>query len=361
MKQLLVVLILFAKPSFSQQQPCQNIFIITTDGFRWQELFTGADSTLLFDRHYVNDTAALRYMYWNDKIEERRKMLMPFLWNYIAVKGQLWGNRNYDNNVTVENPYRLSYAGYNELLTGYADPAIITNREKKNRNSNVLGYLNSLPEYNNRVALFGSWKLFSYIVNGTKNKIPLNAGYQDAEDDYLSATEQTVNYLQQTSDDNKQATRSDILTFTLATEYIRKKHPRIVYIGFGETDEFAHDGQYDNYLHQANQFDKFLARLWSLVQQDEFYKNKTTLFITTDHGRGNGGKWTTHGPFVAGSDETWMIQLGPGIPALGEIRERAELNTQQFAQTIAGHLGEIFIAKHPVAEAIYTLLPKKEK
>jgi len=361
MKRLLILFILFPKCSFSQQQQSQNIFIITTDGFRWQELFMGADSALLFDKNYVNDTNTLRYMYWADNAEERRKMLMPFLWNYIAVKGQLWGNRNYENNVSVENPYHLSYAGYNELLTGYADRAIVTNKEKKNKNSNVLSYLNSLPEYKNSVALFGSWKLFSYIVNGTKNKIPLNSGYQDAGDDYLSVTEQAVNYLQQSNGDNKLPTRSDILTFTLATEYIRKKHPRIVYIGFGETDEFAHDGRYDNYLEQANQFDKFLAQLWSLVQQDEFYKNKTTLFITTDHGRGNRDKWTTHGPFVTGSDETWMVQLGPGIPALGEIRAKADFTTDQFAQTIAGHLGEIFTAKHPVAEAIYTLLPKKEK
>ena len=357
------LLLLASKQSCSQinNNSSPNIFIITTDGFRWQELFTGADSSLLFDKNYVTDTATLRYMYWSNDPGERRKLLMPFLWNYIAVQGQLWGNRQYDNNVSVANPYRLSYAGYNELLTGYADRSVITNKAKNDRNSNVLGYLNSLPKYKNSVAFFGSWKLFSYIVNGTKNKIPLNCGYMAAEDDPLSVTEQAVNYLQCTSENNEHPTRNDMLTFTLATEYIRKKHPHIVYIGFGETDEFAHHGQYDNYLNQANQFDKFLAQLWALIQQDDFYKNRTTLFITTDHGRGRKpDKWTTHGPFTGGSDETWMVQLGPGIAALGEVKDKADHTTEQFAQTIAAHLGEIFTATHPIAEPAFSMLHKKE-
>jgi len=360
MKRLLIVSAFFANAAFSQQPQCENIFIITTDGFRWQEIFSGADPSISFNSDFVKDTAMLRYMYWANTAEERRKKLMPFLWNYIAAKGQLWGNRNYDNNVSVANPYHISYAGYNELLTGYADPALITNKPKQNRNSNLLSYLNSLPKYRNSVALFGSWKLFSYIVNGSKDKIPLNCGYEAATGDSLSIAERTVNYLEQTSEDNELPTRSDLLTFTLATEYIRKKHPHIVYIGFGETDEYAHHGQYDNYLGQANQFDRFLAQLWALIQQDDFYKNKTTLFITTDHGRGRKpGKWTTHGPFIGGSDETWMVQLGPNIPSSGEVKERADHTTEQFAQTIAGYLGEVFTATHPVAEPVYSFLPKK--
>lgn len=361
MKRLLIVFAFFAKPAFSQQAPCQNIFIITTDGFRWQELFTGADSAILSNPDYVKDPTTLGYLYGAKTAEERRKKLMPFLWNYIAARGQIWGNRNYGNNISVANPYHLSYPGYNELLTGFADPGVISNRKRNNNNSNLLAYLNALPKYKNSVALFGSWKLFSYIVNGSVNKIPLNCGYQAMEEDSLSLTEQAVNYLEQTSENNGAPTRSDLLTFTLATEYIQKNHPHIVYIGFGETDEFAHHGQYDNYLNQANLFDKFLAQLWSLIQQDDFYKNTTTLFITTDHGRGRRpAKWTTHGPFIGGSDETWMAQLGPNIRALGEVKEKADHTTQQFAQTIAGYLGETFVAEHPVAEPVFSFLAKKK-
>ena len=63
---------------------------------------------------------------------------MPFTWNFIAEKGQMWGNRNFDNKVSVANPYRFSYAGYNEMFTGYADRAIVSNKPRWNRNANVL-------------------------------------------------------------------------------------------------------------------------------------------------------------------------------------------------------------------------------
>ncbi|MCX6315194.1 MAG: alkaline phosphatase family protein [Sphingobacteriales bacterium] len=353
MKKLFIAVLFFSTTALAQKPSCENIFIITTDGFRWEELFSGADSAILFNPQYVKDTSYLPYLYWATTAEERRKKLMPFLWNYVVVKGQLWGNRKYDNQVSVANPYHFSYAGYNELLTGYADPLVVANKPKNNRNSNLLGYLNELPQYKNSVALFGSWKLFSYIANGTNKKIPLNCGYDAMEGDSLSTTEQTVNFLQQNSSNNTLPTRTDLLTFTLATEYITKNHPHVVYMGFGETDEFAHHGQYDNYLNQANQFDKFLAQIWTLIQQDDFYKNKTTIFITTDHGRGRKpSKWTTHGPFIGGSDETWMVQMGPNIAPLGEVKEKADFNTAQFAQTIAGYLGESFTAKHPVADPI---------
>jgi hypothetical protein len=363
MKYLLAAFILLSSPGYSQQGNCENIFIITTDGYRWQELFNGADSAILFDPEYVKDTATLRYLYWGASVEERRKKLMPFVWNYIEKKGQLWGNRQYGNYVSVANPYRFSYAGYNEIFTGYADPAVISNRQRNNRNSNVLTYLNSLPAYKNKVAMFGSWKLFSYILNGNADKIPLNAGYQDVAEDSLSITEKAVNYIQQTSEYNKLPTRSDLLTFTIAAEYIQKAHPRIVYIGFGETDEFAHHGEYDRYLNQANLIDKFIAELWSLVQGDAFYRDKTSLFITTDHGRGRKpNKWTVHGPLTGGSDETWMVQLGPNIKPLGEMKERASLNNRQFAQTIADYLGEIFVADdHPVAAPVYSFMKGPDK
>jgi hypothetical protein len=357
MKRLLILLLVVAKTSFSQTQDSPNIFIITTDGFRWQEMFNGADSAILFNSKYVEDTATLKYMYWANTPEERRKKLMPFLWNFIAEKGQLWGNRNYGNDVSVVNPYRISYPGYNEILTGYNDLFVSLNRAKDNPNSNVLEYLNTTPKYKNSVAAFGSWKLFDYILNRPLSSIPINCGYQQSDDDSLTTTEQATNYIQKTSDERNDGTRRDVLTFTLATEYIKKHHPKVIYIGFGETDEFAHAGRYDLYLNQANLFDKFLEELWSLSQSDKFYKNNTLFFITTDHGRGERPTtWVTHGFWAKGSKETWLAEIGPNIKPLGEMKEESTINNIQFAQTIATYLGEFFITDHSVAKPSEELL-----
>jgi hypothetical protein len=364
MKRLLILLLVVSNTTFSQSQNnSPNIFIITIDGFRWQEVFTGADSSILFDPKYVGDTATMRYTYWANTPEERRKKLMPFFWNFIAEKGQLWGNRNYGNNVSVINPYKISYPGYSEMLTGYNNIFVSLNRAKDNPNSNILNYLNNTPEYKNSVAAFASWKIFDYILNRPESTIPINCGYQQADDDSLTATEQATNYVEATSDERNKATRKDILTFTLATEYIQKKHPKVVYIGFGETDEFAHHGHYDLYLNQANLLDKFFSELWDLVQSDKFYKNNTIFFITTDHGRGERpDAWATHGFWAKGSDATWLAQFGPNVKPLGEVKEKTSIETIQFAQTIAAYLGEFFITNHKVAapseELLSTIITK---
>lgn len=80
--------ITFCSSSFAQSiAQTKNIIIITTDGFRWQEVFRGADSTILHNTHQVKDTALMCAQYWDDNVIERRKKLMPFFWNVIAKQG----------------------------------------------------------------------------------------------------------------------------------------------------------------------------------------------------------------------------------------------------------------------------------
>ena len=85
-----------------------NIFIITTDGFRWQEVFKGADYKIISDTNYVRDTSLMIEQFWSEDLLERKKKLMPFFWNVIAKKGTLVGNREYGNDVNVANLFKIS-------------------------------------------------------------------------------------------------------------------------------------------------------------------------------------------------------------------------------------------------------------
>ena len=319
----------------------QNIFIITTDGFRWQEVFTGADSGLINDQRFVADPALLKQLYWDPTAEGRRQKLMPFFWNTIAMQGQIYGNRDFQNDMDVTNLYKISYPGYNEMLTGYADPIFIPNIPIRNRNTNVLEYLNSTKEYQGKVAAFSSWNIFSAILNKKRNCLPGNCGYEKLEDD--STLNRDIISLSQEQVANKKHTRYDLLTFLSAREYIEHYQPRVVLIGFGETDEFAHSRQYDMYLQQAANVDKMIAELWYYVQTNPFYKNKTTFIITTDHGRGRqSSTWYKHGIFTKGSGETWFAVMGPGILPGGEIKTPMQIYQKQMASTISKILGEDF-------------------
>lgn len=319
----------------------RNLFIITIDGFRWQELFSGADSAILHSEKYTPDHTTISMQYWAPSASERREKLMPFFWKVVAANGQVFGNRQLLNKVDAANLYSLSYPGYNELFTGNTDLQIYSNRKKNNPNINVLEYLNSRPGFTGKVAVFSSWDVFPYILNTDRNSLPVNSGYVPTAG--TTDEQMLLNTVQRESVIDKKSTRYDQLTFIAAKEFLQHNLPRVFCLGLGETDEYAHDGRYDLYLQQATQVDRMIAELWHWVQTTPGYKNNTTFIITTDHGRGNRtGNWTSHGEFINGSSQAWMAVMGPGINPVGEIAGKEQYYLQQLAQTMAGVLGEEF-------------------
>src|ERR1700691_2398965 len=122
---ILTAIFIYCAAAAQTSPKTKNVFIITTDGFRWQEVFNGADSAIVNDPEFVQDTSLIKDLYWDENREERRKKLMPFFWNVIGKKGQLYGNRSQNSDVNVKNIFKISYPGYNEILTGYADPLVI--------------------------------------------------------------------------------------------------------------------------------------------------------------------------------------------------------------------------------------------
>jgi hypothetical protein len=335
----------------SNISPVKNLFIITIDGFRWQEVFTGADSAVINDEKFVADTSLMKAIYWASTPDERRRKLMPFFWTVLAAKGQVYGNRNFNNRVNVANIYSLSYAGYNEMFTGAADMMIASNSKQNNPNKNVLEYLNNLPQYAGRVVAFTSWEVFPYILNKQRSHLKLNSGYENMEDD--DGLQTLVNKVENDAMYNKTETRQDKLTFITAKEYISKFQPSIVYLSLGETDEAAHRRRYDLYLEKAADIDRMIQELWYWVQSTPGYKDNTTFIITTDHGRGKvSGKWSSHGTFVSGSSQAWLALIGPNIKPLGEMKNEEQIYQKQIAQTIATMVGQQFRSSRSVAPAI---------
>lgn len=329
---LLLALLMTGTTRAQHNQGDEHVFIITTDGLRWQELFTGADSLLIRNKTFTEDTASLCLQYWAATPEERRRLLMPFMWSVIARQGQLQGNRQFGNRVNMSNLFKISYAGYNEMLTGKTGLRFPTNRRKNNPNLNLLAALNRQEGFRGRVAAFSSWNVFPYILNSEANDLPLNSAYEPLEAE--TPTGVWLNRVQDSAIMNQEATRQDQLTYIAAREYIKKHRPRVLHLALGETDEFAHGGRYDLYLQQANAVDRMLADLWNWVQTDPEYRGRTTFIITTDHGRGNGEAWVRHGFFTPGSGQVWMAAIGPRIPALGELKEDKQQFQKQLPATV---------------------------
>lgn len=351
---LALLLLVFTCPVHAQRPvQSENVFLITLDGLRWQELFTGADEKLINNEDYVENGDALVAEFWDDDFTVRRERLMPFFWNTIASKGQLYGNKSLGCEAYLTNNQWFSYPGYNEILVGYDDPRIRSNNKIPNPNKTVLEIVNEMDEFKGKVAAFGSWDVFPYIINEQRSGIPVNAGFEPAATAGLTDREQFLNELQDQIPSPWSTVRLDAFTHHFALEHIKKTLPRFVYIAYGETDDFAHNGKYDAYLKSARQTDAFIEELWTFVQQHGFYKNKTTFVITTDHGRGTDplDTWRSHGTSIEGADEIWVAVLGPDTPAIGEVSE-CELYTNQVAKTAARFIGIDYANEKPVGEII---------
>ncbi|HNU42046.1 MAG TPA: phosphoglyceromutase, partial [Cyclobacteriaceae bacterium] len=194
-------------------------------------------------------------------------------------------------------------------------------------------------KFKGSVAAFGSWDVFPFIINELRSGIPVNAGFEPATGSNLTTRERFLNQLQNQIPSPWGSVRLDAFTHHYAMEYMKKNKPKVVYIAYGETDDFAHNGKYDSYLKSAWQTDQFIKAIWDWVQSDSHYRNRTTLLITTDHGRGVLDAWRDHGSKVQGANEIWFAALGAGVSAIGEAKGSEQLYQNQVAGTLAALLG----------------------
>src|SRR5690606_22529234 len=316
-----------------------KVILITLDGLRWQELFGGADPQLIGNKTFVADVDMLRETFWRDSPEERREALMPFLWKEVAQRGQLHGNRDLGNRVDLTNTLWFSYPGYNEILTGRADDARIDSNDKVNNpNTTLLEHYNGTLK--GKVAAFGSWDVFPFIINQERSGVPVNAGYGEAKGE-LTDREAMLIRLQRQIPGPWGSVRHDAFTQQFALEHMRNHHPNLVYIAYGATDAFAHDGDYQAYLKAARNTDGLIRELWEFTQGDDFYRDNTVFLISTDHGRGTMPleSWKGHGKDVKGAGQVWLVAFGKDIRPLGEVQGKAQLHSNQIAPTVMEILG----------------------
>ena len=282
----------------------RQVILVVADGLRWQEVFRGADSALVFGKQGSDEA---RRRFWRGTVAERRETLMPFLWSTVARQGALIGNRDIGSSARVTNDKWFSYPGYNEMLVGYPDPRIFRNEVGPNPNVTVFEWIQRRDVFRGRVAAVGMWRTFEDIFNVRRSGIPVKHFDTDAE------------------------------THANALRHLDRVAPGALFVGFGATDDLAHRGRYDAVLGAAHDIDRYLSELWSAAQASPELRGRTTLIFVADHGRGRGADWTDHGRDVPGSDETWMAIIGPDVASAGELR--ASVTLAQTAATVGAALG----------------------
>jgi len=362
------------QPATPAGRRTQNVVLVTLDGVRTQEIFGGLDldilrSTLRSDAR-VEETRAYQ-RYWAPTADARRERLMPFFWSTLMARhGSIAGNVARGSSVRITNRHRFSYPGYAEILVGEAhDDVIDSNDKRRNPYPTVLEFFRrrlGLDEH--QVAAFASWDTFDWIVEHERGTITSNAGFDrydpppppsaaSARQAPASAAQlradpiiDLLNRLQTETLTPWDAARHDAFTFRFAMTHLKAFRPRVLYIAFDETDDWAHDGRYDRVLDALHGIDDHLRELWSALEADAGYRDRTALVITADHGRGNtAADWRDHGSKVAGAEQIWMAFAGPDWSARGEWRDSEPIYQNQVAATLAQALGLDYAGEHPNA------------
>ena len=315
-----------------------RLVVITFDGLRWQEVYNGADSFLITHPDYVEDIEATKQAYWRATPEERREVLMPFTWSYIKDHGCLIGNRDLGSQMQVANIHWFSYPGYSETFCGYADNERITSNDAiPNPNVSVLEVANRDPRYHDSISVYTSWDVIPLALNSERGEFPANEGKAYSLDSIPDAVKSLLTESDVNSDNIH--LNFDHVTCAYALNELTTRHPKVLYVAFGATDECAHSGRYDQYLDATQAIDNMIKRIVETCEADPYYKGKTTYLITTDHGRGYRRSFQHHGAGIEGAQQTWLMAFGKGIKKKGETSNNGPFYNQQVAATIAQLLG----------------------
>jgi len=343
-----------ARPQPASAPKTRNVVLIVSDGLRWQEIFTGADPALMNEKNggIWEKEQDLRGKFWRANADERRKALFPFLWTTVAARGQIFGNQAKGSIARVTNGFAFSYPGYNEMLSGYPDPRINSNEFGPNPNVTVFEWLNGLPDLHGRVSVYATWQTFRDIFNVQRSKLPLQVGWDLPYRGTLTPRQELLNQLYRFTTRLDDGDVYNAFLQIPLLDSLREQRPRVVFVGYGETDNWGHAGRYDLVLHSAHVFDHFVEELWNTLQGLAAYRDQTTFIITTDHGRGSGLiDWKEHGVEQPGSENIWIAVLGPDTRPLGERTHTAQVSQAQIAATVAALLGKDYRQAVPAAAA----------
>jgi hypothetical protein len=321
----------------------QNVILVTLDGVRVQEIFGGLDESIAAhdEKQVYSEIATARERYSGSTPQARRQALMPFFWNSLAPMGMVLGNPVHDNHVRVQNRVLWSTPGYTEMMTGAPRADVTDNDGLRHAYPTALEYARqALGLGFADVAQIGSWEGFS-LAASSRDDAFLMVGAYDAvpepwatpETDYLADLRRQVMGLWEEGS-------NDAITFRMAMSFLQAKQPRVLWLALVNSDDWAHADRYDRYLEYLHLADSFLQDLWQIVESMDAYRGKTTVLITTDHGRGRkGDDWAEHDAAIPGSDDIWLAVIGPDTPDLGEVTTSGTIYQGQVAATLLAFLG----------------------
>lgn len=283
------ILVFFGK-GFSQEATSKYktkyVFVLIMDGPRWSE--TWGDSTHRLIPRMANDMAPL------------------------GIVSTAFRN----NGPTYTN------AGHTAITTGHYQ-----------------GIKNNGLEFPKNPSMFQYWlkatgkpKTAAYVI-ASKDKLAIltDCKNKDWKGKYRPYSDCGVNGLYS-------GYRADKTTFENTLQIVERHRPELVLVNFQLPDSWGHANNWDKYLSSTKETDEYIYQIFEFVRNHEFYKDKTTIFVTNDHGRhldGHKDGFVSHGDNCEGCRRINFYAYGP------DFKENLIINTPAELIDIPVTIGEL--------------------
>lgn len=282
--------------------PADRLVLITLDGVRWQEIFGGVDPALAREYHLAERSVV------------DAATLTPNL--HRAMASGLSAGGPEGEPMRASGPNFASLPGYLELLTGEASTCQRNDCPRTERRT-LLDACREAPDTSTEgVAMIASWENLANAATGDEPSFVISAGrHHGAHRDEMTEDAVLATLLRRGAKafppPGQNDYRPDRLTAPLALRYLRTKAPRCLFVGLGDTDEFAHLGDYGSYLRSLRDADRFVGDVLEAVHDQGDGGARTTVWITTDHGRAD--TFVGHGARAPESSRVWLVATGAGV------------------------------------------------
>jgi hypothetical protein len=328
-----------------------TVVLVAIDGVRWQDVFNGVDRKL----------ADKKRIPLQDRLDAAH--LVPNLHRLMTTDGAAIGAPPSAKVMRASGPNYVSLPGYIEMLTGRRDTWCTSNRCGQVRHPTIV---DDVTDRGGLAAVVASWPGILRAASSVRGRVAMSIGRTGGEN--LSAFESdfAMSALLREGESTPpphaaRDFRNDASTGSLAGLYLESHRPTFLFVGLGETDAYAHLGNYHAYLQALHRADAIVGRLAEEVAALNASGHPSTLMVTTDHGRSYA--FATHGGGSPESARVWLVATGAGIQARGPTSSAAPRHLSDVSQTLrcilglpileassAGHvMTELFVAPTSVA------------
>lgn len=272
-KKILIIFLFFCSTIISQ-----NVIIVVIDGARYSETFGSDDK-------YI-----------------------PHMYNDLAPQGTIFTNfRISDEGITSTNPGQAS------ILTGTWQLIKNDGSEHPNKPTIFEYFRKELSAKTTDCFIIAGKKKLEALaystINGYGSHYGASTNCFDGDDSNVYGSLVTI---------------------------LDKNHPRLMLVNLSSTDKAGHSGVWDDYIEALTNADKLIYQLWQKIQNDAFYKNNTTLFVTNDHGR-HTDNFKDHSDDCDGCEHIMLLAVGKNIP---QGQKNSDLHQQiDIAETTGRLLG----------------------